>query len=890
MQWGRRWNIARLRLRSLLRRNRVEAELDKELRYHLERQVEENLTAGMAAGDAKLAALRMFGGVSQVQEECREMRRTEYLDNLWQDLRYAVRMLGKSPAFTIVVVLTLGLSIGANSAIFSVIDGVLLKPLPYPNADRIARVFYRSKVYAKFPMNPWDFADFRARNHSFESFAMYSRHDAQLSGAGEPVKLSGFRITSGYFRVLGVHPAMGREFDFSEERPGNGRVVILSDGLWRRQFGADTGILGRKVMLDSVPFTVIGVMAPDVDHPGNAYNAVAYGDTVDAWFPFVFEGNPAQRGSHFVEGIGRLRAGVTTLRAAAEFNAIMTELATRYPNDRNWTIYMAPLYDEIVGPVHRLLLVLLGAVGMVLLIACVNAANLLLARSSARQREIAVRAALGAGRGRLVRQMLAESLVLSMLGGGLGALLAVGGVRALIGMLPAGFPRVAGIHVNGMVFAFTAAIAVGTGLVFGLAPALQSSRLDLQQGLRERGGSATGRQARLRSALVVGEVSLACVLLVGAGVMLRSFMNLLNTNPGFQPQHVLTADISLPSKNYGTLEQISSFDRKLLVKMNEVAGVQAAGLGSDVPWTGYDENLGGFTIEGKQESPNNSFRARYHTASPEYFRAAGIPLLRGRFSTDGDTKDSPKVLIINQAMARAYWPNEDALGKRIDFFDDKPKESDWYTIVGIVGDVKDSPESGGVKPAFWWPVSQQAFEIRNQSVILRSTMDAGALASQLRAVVREIDPTLAVGHVRLLDRIASESYATPRISVYLVGLFAALALTLAAIGIYGVVSYSVGQRMHEFGMRMALGASPWDVVRLVMRQGLVLSFAGTVVGLGAALVFARALDSMLYGVRASDPVTLACVAAMAMGTAAAACYAPARRATRADPISALRAE
>jgi predicted permease len=309
-----------------------------------------------------------------------------------------------------------------------------------------------------------------------------------------------------------------------------------------------------------------------------------------------------------------------------------------------------------------------------------------------------------------------------------------------------------------------------------------------------------------------------------------------------------------------------------------------------VPWTGYDENLGGFTIEGKQELPNNSYRARYHTASPDYFRAAGIPLLRGRFNTEADTKDSPRVLIINQAMARAYWPNEDALGKRIDFFDDKPKDSDWYTIVGIVGDVKDSPESDGVKPAFWWPVSQQVFEIGNQAVILRSTVDAGSLAGQLRSAVREIDPTLAVAHLRLLDRIASESYATPRISVYLVGLFAGLALTLAAIGIYGVVSYSVGQRMHEFGMRVALGASPWDVMRLVMRQGLVLTLAGTALGLGAALVFARALDSMLYGVRASDPLTLACVAAMAILTAAVACYPSARRATSADPITALRAE
>ncbi|HWC97157.1 MAG TPA: ABC transporter permease [Candidatus Sulfopaludibacter sp.] len=892
MQWGRWYNVARMRLRSCFSRGRVDAELDKELSYHLERQVSENRAAGMTAGEARLAALRMFGGVSQVQEECREMRRTDYVDNLFQDLRYAVRMLGKSPAFTIVVVLTLALSIGANSAIFSVIDGVLLKPLPYPQADRLTRVFYRSKNFAKFSMNPWDFADFRARNRSFESFALYFHSDVQLSGAGEPVKLSAFQISAGYFRVLGIHPALGREFEFSEELPGNGNLVILSDRLWRRQFGADTAILGRKITLDARPYTVVGVMPPDIDHPGNTYKTVAYGDTVDAWYPFTFAGNPANRGSHFVEGIGRLRRGVTPQRAAADLNAIMAELATQHPGDRNWSIYTVPLFQEVVGPVNRLLMVLLGAVGMVLLIACVNTANLLLARSSARQREIAVRAALGAGRWRLVRQMLAESLLLAALGCGLGALLAMGGVRALVALLPAGFPRAAAIHVNGVVFAFTAAVGLLTGIVFGLVPALQSSRADLQQGLREggRGRTAGARQTSLRSVLVVGEVGLACVLLVGAGVMLRSFLNLLNTNPGFQAQHVLTAELSLPQANYKTLDQISTFYRNLLAQVKSLPGVQAAGAGTDVPWTGYDENFGGFTIEGKIPPPNQGFSARFHAATPDYFRAAGIPLMSGRYLDERDAKGAPLTVIINQAMARKYWPNEDPVGKRIDFFEDKPKESDWYKIVGVVGDVKDTPESGGAAPAFWWPLAQQPFGFPNLLLVVRSTGDTAQLTRQLRLAVHELDPGLAVAHVRLLDQIASESFSTPRISLLLVGLFAALALTLAAIGIYGVVSYSVSQRMHEFGMRLALGASSWDVIRLVMRQGLVLTVVGAVLGLGAAIVAGRALDSMLYGVKASDPLTLVCVAAMAVVIAALACYPSARRATGADPIVALRAE
>jgi len=447
MTAGRWWDVIRMRFRSLAKRGRVETELDKELRYHVERQTEENIAAGMNAHEAREAASRMFGGVSQIGEECREMRRTQYLENFLQDLRYAVRMLGKNPTFTVVIVLTLALSIGANSAIFSVIDGVLLKPLPYPQAERIARVFYRSTSYPKFPLNPWDFLDFRARNRSFESFAVYTHADMQLSGVkGDPVKLSAFRISSGYFQVLGLHPAIGREFDFSQERPGNGNVVILSDRVWRNQFGGTPDILGKKVLLESQPFSVMGVMPPGVDHPGNSYNSVAYGDTVDAWSPFTFDGNPNNRGSHYVEGIGRLKPGVTMEQAAADFNGLMTEMAAEHEGDKGWTIYMVPLFQEIVGPVHKMLLVLLGAVGLVLLIACVNAANLLLARAAARQREIAMRAALGASRGRLVRQMLAESLLISVMGGALGAMLAIVGVRVLVALLPAGFPRLDAIH------------------------------------------------------------------------------------------------------------------------------------------------------------------------------------------------------------------------------------------------------------------------------------------------------------------------------------------------------------------------------------------------------------------------------------------------------------
>lgn len=885
------WDIVRMRFRSLLKRPRVESELDREMRYHLERQIEENIAAGMNPREAREAALRMFGGVSQLQEECRDVRRTQYLENLLQDLRYTVRMLGKSPAFTVVIVLTLALAIGANSAIFSVIDGILLKPLPYPQPERIVRVFYRSAEYPKFPVNPWDFMDFRARNRTFESFAVYTHSDVQLSGAGgDPVKLSAFRISSGYFRALGLHPAMGREFDFSEERPGSGNEVILSDRVWRNQFGASADILGKKILLESQPFTVAGVMPPGVDHPGNSYNSVAYGDTVDAWTPFTFDGNPNNRGAHYVEGIGRLKPGVTAEQAGADMNGLMTEMATHYEGDKGWTVYTVPLFQEVVGPVHKMLLVLLGAVGLVLLIACVNAANLLLARATARQREIAMRAALGASRGRLVRQMLAESLLISVMGGALGALLAIAGVRVLVTFLPAGFPRLDAIHVNGVVFGFTVAVALATGLVFGLVPALQASRTDLQRGLRDggRGSSGSGRQTRLRAALVVGEVALACLLLATAGVLLRSFVNLLKTEPGFRPEHVLTAELELPSANYKDGTTIANFYARLLENVNALPAVRAAGAGTDLPWTGYDDNMGGFLIEGKTPPPHEEFHARYHSASPDYFRALGIPLVRGRFFDQRDTKDSPKALIINDVMARRYWQGEDAVGKRVSF-DDKPKESDWLTVVGVVGDVKDKPESAGAEPAFWWALAQAPF-FRGMTIAVQANGDPTLLTDGLRSVVRELDASLAVAHVRLLDRIAQEQFSTPRFTLFLIGVFASLALLLAAIGIYGVISYSVSQRMHEFGMRVALGASSWNLIRMVMKQGVLLTLIGVALGLGCALVFAGVLDSLLYGVSARDPLTLFGVGAMAIVTATLATFPSARRATAADPMTSLRAE
>ena len=888
-----RWKeILRNRFRSLLQRARVEEELNKELRFHLDQQTEEHLAHGMPLSEARLAASRELGGVAQIQEECRDMRRTNHWEDFVQDVRYAVRTLGRSPGFATVIILTMALSIGANSAIFSVIDGVLLKPLPYPQPDRLVRFFLTNPDYPKFPINRFDFRDYRSRSRAFESLAAYTRNDQQLSGTGEPIRLSGFSITAEFFHVLGLHPAIGREFSTRDELPGNGHQVIISNNLWRTRFGARRDIVGRRIILAGVPLTIVGVMPRGVQHPGNMYHAVTYGETVDVWTPFTFEGNPTNRGSHYMDVIARLKNGITASQAQGELEAIMAQLGREHEGDRGWHVMVIPLQREIVGRSQRMLLVLLGAVAMVLLIACVNAANLLLARATARQREIAVRAALGAKRSRLIRQMLTESVLISFIGAVFGVAIAIGGVKVLVSLLPADFPRGSDIHVNTAVFLFTLAIALATGILFGLAPALQGSRSDLRGSLHESGRSTTSSSGslRLRNILVVSEVALACILLIGAGLMLHSFVNLLHTDPGFRADRVLTASISLPDVRYKTRAAVEQFYDRVLTNLASAPEVRAAGVGTDLPWTGYDENLGGFNIEGKKPPPHQDFHARYHVASADYFRALGIPLLRGRFFDAHDNKDGAPVLIINESMARRYWPGEDALGRRVSF-EDQPKEKDWLTIVGIVGDVKDTPASNGAEPAFWWPLLQRPGPLSGDAAIaIRGAADARLLANRLRASVHKLDPDLAVANVHLMEDVADRSYSAPRFALFLVGLFACLALTLAAIGTFGVISYAVNRREHEFGVRMALGAKPSDVVTSVLSEGMRLALAGVLAGVAFGLALGSLLGSLLYDVSARDPLSIAIACLVALAATAVASYIPALRATHSDPINALRAE
>ncbi|MGA3186905.1 MAG: ABC transporter permease [Bryobacteraceae bacterium] len=884
----RLFDILVLRLRSLFGRTRVESELDRELSFHLDHLTQENRAHGMSADDARAAAKRSLGGYTQIQEECRDMRRTNYIETIWNDLRYAVRTLARTPGFTIVIVLTLALSIGANSAIFSVIQGVLLRPLPYPHPDRLVRIYFNSDTQPKFPLNPYDFRDFRQRNRTFESMAGMTRHDVQLAGIGsEPVMLRGFAVSGGYFGTLGISPARGRDFSFDDEQPGRSRVAILSDHLWRARFASDPGILGRTIKLNTESYTVIGIMPPGAQHPGNNFQAVADGETVDVWTQFIFDEDPKYRGSHYMDIIGRLKSGIGSEQGHADLSAVLEQLKKEKTGD-GWRVYLIPLYQETVGRSQRMLLVLLGAVGLLLLIACVNAANLLLARSSARVREIAVRSALGAARGRIVRQLLTESMVIALAGAALGTMLAVGGVRVLLTFLPADFPRASAIRLDSTVFAFTLIVAVLTGLLFGLVPALTASRTDLQQSLREgaRGSTGGASQLRLRNFLVVGETGLACVLLIAAGLMLHSFVNLLRADPGFKPQQVLTASLSLPYPRYHENSRVA-FYKQLIANLQLLPGVESVGAGSDLPWTGYDGNMDGWRVEGRSDAYNDKTTARYHIASPDYFRALGIPLLNGRFFDGHEPEKGPYVVIINESMANRYWPGESAVGKRISF-DDHPKEKDWIQIIGIVRDVKDQPDSTSIRPAFWMPHSQQTDG--NLFIAVRSSSDPVLLANQFRQAVRQQDPELAVADLRLMNQIAGSALSTQRFSLFLIGLFALLALVLATFGMYGVISYSVNQRMHEFGLRMALGARPWDLLRLILSQGLTLSIIGAATGLLCAAGLTKLLGTLLYGVSATDPLTFAAVGLLALATTTLASYLPARRAADADPMQSLRAE
>jgi predicted permease len=803
------------------------------------------------------------------------------------DLKFAFRQLLKNPGFTAVAVLTLALGIGANTAIFSLVYGVLLRPLPYREPEQLVRVFQSSADQPRFPMSAGAFQDYRERNSSLSGLALYTRQDLELSQDGRAELLSALRITSGFFGVLGVQPLLGREFLREDEAPEHHHVVILSHGLWQRRFNRDPGIIGKSVMLTGEPFTVVGVMPAGVQHVGGEYRSLPHGESVDFWWPVTLKPQD-DRGSHYMNAIGRLKPGMTPALALADFTRLAEGMAQQYPQtDSYFRIAVRSLHEEIVGSSRTTLLLLFGTVLLVLLIACANVANLLLARASAREREMAVRTAVGAGRWRIVRQLLTESVLLAAISSFVGILLAQGAMVALAKFGPEQLPRLQAVRLDGHVLLFTLGLTLLTGVLFGLAPAWQAGRANIN-GLLKDGGRAGvgGRQLRLRDVLVTAEVALALMLLVGTGLLVRSFWQLQQTSPGFNPERVLTAMVSLPYTGYASQAERGVFLQKLLAEAAALPGVESVGLTSDLPWTGYDEN-NSFTIEGKTFPPNEGAGGRYHFVSPDYFRTVEVPLLAGRFFNASDRLGQPQVLLVNRALAARYWPDESAVGKRITF-SDSPKESDWRTIVGVVGDVKDRPESEAAVPAFYISLTQSPQ--RQVTLAVRTRAEPAGMVAALRETVQKIGPNVPLADIRTLNTLAEGAVAGRRFTFGLVGCFAATALLLAAIGIYGVLSYLVAQRTREIGVRMALGAQARDVIRLTVRQGMRPTLAGVAIGLVGAFALSRLMAGFLFGVSATDPGTFAASAFLLILVALLPCWLPARRASRVDPMVALRSE
>src|SRR5215475_4676066 len=675
------------------------------------------------------------------------------MQTIWQDLRYGARILLKKPGFTLVAVLTLALGIGANTAIFSVVNGVLLKPLPYREPEQLIRLFESSQTQPKFPVARGDFQNYREESATLAGLALYTRNDVELSQDGKPERLAALGVTAGFFDLLGVRPMLGREFRREDELPNNNSVVILSHALWQRRFNSDPGVVGRSVTLSGRPFTVVGVMAPGVHHVGGDYRSMPHGETVDMWRPLEIP-QQAERSAHFCNALGRLKPGVSLEQATADLNVIAGRLAQQFPNtNRGWRISVQPLQEEIAGRARTTLLALFGAVFFVLLISCVNVANLLLARATTREREMAVRAAVGAGRGRIIRQLLTESLLLAMVGGGAGIMLAQWAIDSLRKLGPEQLPRLQAVNIDGRILLFTLGVTLLTGVLFGLAPALQAGQVNLNELLKEGGRGGGGQRRRLRDALVITEVALALALLAGAGLLIRSFWKLQQTDPGFKPDRVLTASLFLPDARYGDASKVAAFQQRLLERLAALPGAQSTGLTSDLPWTGYDENAG-FAIEGKTFPPNDGPSARYHFVSSDYFRTIGVPLVAGRFFNADDRQESQPVALINRSMAERYWPGENAVGKRFTF-SSQPKEKDWFTVVGVVGDVKDFPHSPAAAPAFYWATMQQPMVGARQFILaVRSSADPLNLVEVVRGEVRALDKDLPLAEAQTLETIA----------------------------------------------------------------------------------------------------------------------------------------
>jgi putative ABC transport system permease protein len=802
------------------------------------------------------------------------------MNSLWRDLRYALRVLWQRPGFTLIVVLTLALGIGANSAIFSVINGVLLKPLAFPQPEHVVKLWEAKEGGFQGTISAPNLSDWRAQNTVFTQIAAFQYANFGLQAQDAPERVRAATVSPEFFDVLGIAPLLGRVIAAGEDQPGRQRVAVLSQQLWQTKFAADPQIVGKPLQLGGEAYTVIGVMPASLRYPSR---------TTELWVPLVISPQQqAARGSHFLFGLARLKPGVTLPQAQEEMRVIARRLEQQYPDEQTGrTVLVIQAQEEMVRGIRPALLMLLAAVGFVLLIACVNVANLLLARAAGRRREVAIRMALGATRGRLIRQLLTESVLLAVLGGGLGIIFAYWGVGVLVSWAGTNLPRASEITLDGGVAGFTALLALLTGVLFGLAPAWQSTQTDVQTDLKEggaRGGSA--RSNWLRSALVVGEIAAALVLLVGSLLLIKSFAQLQQTATGLQPERVLTLGLTLPESKYATTEAINNFHARTLERIAALPGVQSVGLISKLPVADYGYN-GSVEIEGQTPlPPGREVYIEYRAVSPDYFRTLGIPLVAGRLLEPRDQPDSARVVLVNQTFARTLVNDQQAVGKTIIYGNTK------FQIAGLVGDVRQSGLTQPARPEIYWPYTQVPDDgLRNSvSLVVRAAGEPLALTAAVRQAVLSVDPAQPIHNVKTMETVLADSISDHRLNMLLLSVFAGLALVLAIIGVYSVISYQVEQHTRELGIRIALGAQALDVLKLVLGQGLVLTLAGLGVGVLAAFALTRWMASLLVGVGASDPLTYVGAACLLGVVALLACALPARRATKVDPLVALRYE
>ena len=887
MKW---LNLFRDRIRALHGRDQVIEEIDRELRLHVEMQTEANIASGMDPVQAREEAARSFGQMMNIRDDAYDVRGGGFIETLMQDVRYGTRVLTKHRGFTVVAVFTLALGIGANTAIFSVVNELLLRPMAYRDADKIVMVWeVTPEGRHQNTTSRGNFKSWRQQATSFEDLSAFTDQRLNLTGEGEPEELSVQFATPELFKILGVEPVLGRPL-MPEDAEAKSPIAVLSYGLWQRRFGGRSDIVGQSITLNGVPNTVVGVMPANFQF--HIKQRSGTGRPPELWSVLPMPSGPgAADHGRFLSVVARLKQGVSVEQANAEMRTIATRLSAEAPQyNLNYSSEVLPLREQFFGNVRRALWLLLGAVGFVLLIACANVANLLLSLATSREKEIALRAALGARRLRIVRQLLTESLMLAILSSLMGLGIAWLGIKALIAISPKDLVSLQNTNLNWTVLLWTLGVSVLTGIVFGLAPALHVTRLDLNDALKEGGKGDTGQASgsrKLRSLLVVSEIALAVVLLASAGLLVKSFMRLQEVDRGFNSANVMTMVVRLPEARYKDDPQVVGFFRAALDHINTLPGVQSAGVINFLPFYGGLGSATGFTIAGRPApAPGQEPTTDVRVADPGYFKALEVPLLRGRQLNDTENTEAKHVVLINEALARKYFAGEDPIGKRIDVaMFDAPNPTE---IIGVVGNVRYENLIDGFEPAVYFPHPELAYSF--MTFVVRTDGDPLAIAPALQREIRSLDPNQPVSDVRTMDQVMSDTFSRARFNTVLLALFAGLATLLSAVGIFGVMNYSVALRTHEIGLRVAVGAQPRQVLLLILRQGLLLTIVGVVVGLVAAFALTRLLSGLLFGVAAVDPATFATISIVLVTVSLLACYLPARRAMKIDPLVALRSE